>query len=851
MSDARVTVTAEPRRFSVSARRRLASLVLPGLLLPLLAGVPAAATADEPTADEPTAWTVPSYDALRAAPGGADLSPGDGAVRSSSTPSGRGPDPAAGQRAGYLDTCRDASGSPLDLRELTFSDDGAGTYSLTVTSCTPWTAADVAGRGHGIDIPLAVPGGRGGADYVLVLEVGSDGQLALTTYRTPSHDPAEARATDGPRPVTWSKDGHTARAQFPQSALGGAAEFAFLASSKDAEGRLDYLPEDYADALAYPFSCAVSTARAATVLVEPGASESVQAELRARGTAVRAAHPSVLSVPDVSDAALGDLRRTPGVRSAERAAVYRRLREPADIAYPVQWSLHDPAGGIRAPEGWDVRTGSGAILAVIDDGVDGVRPDLAGRVIEGRDTVPYRRLQGAPLVLPAGSDSDLGGHGTAVSGLAAANAVAAEDSDGQARTGIAGVDWSASVLPYRVFDAAGCATDAAVVAALRDAADRGASVVNLSLGGPSDSPALREAVAEVTARGVLVVAASGNARETAPDQISYPAGYDQVVAVAASLRDRSLARYSSGGAHVDIAAPGGAATGSPETDLLVLGERGSLDALAGTSFAAPLVSGAALLFRAAHPGQSPAQVATALRRSAGDAGEPGPDPDFGAGILDLGALLRLPVARPRSTERACPPGQVPASTFNDVPPDSVHRPSIDCIAWWEISNGANGGYQPFEQVTRSQMAAFLARIIERSGGTLPPEPRDFFADDDASVHQLRINQLAELGVVSGLGEGRYGPREPVDRGQMATFLTRAYEQRTGVPLQADGDYFGDDNGTTHEQRTNAAAAAGFTGGLGDGGYGPTVTVRRDAMATFLARVLDRLVADGQARPPSG
>ena len=84
---------------------------------------------------------------------------------------------------------------------------------------------------------------------------------------------------------------------------------------------------------------------------------------------------------------------------------------------------------------------------------------------------------------------------------------------------------------------------------------------------------------------------------------------------------------------------------------------------------------------------------------------------------------------------------------------------------------------------------------------------------------------------------------------MATFLTRAYEVRTGEELPVDGDYFGDDDGTTHEQRTNAAAAAGFTGGLGDGGFGPAVTVRRDGMATFLARVLDRLVAVGQAVPP--
>jgi hypothetical protein len=820
----------------MSARRRLAALVLPGVLLPFLAGLPAASTAAAAAPDAPSGWTPPSYDALRAAPGGAALSADAPLV---ATGEGGGFAPGATQTAGYVDTCHDAAGSPLDLRRLSFGDDGAGSYTLTVTSCTAWTAADL-GAGS-IDIPLAVPGGRGdGADFAVVVERDAAGELALTTYRTPSDDPAAAQPTHGPVPVQ-RPDAFTATAQFPRAALGGATEFVFLASSLDAADRLDLLPEDYAGLLLYPFSCTVSVERAATVVVERAGADRVRALVGASGAALRSAHPAVLALDDVSDAELDALRRTPGVRSAERPVLYRRMRAPDDPFYPRQWSLADPTGGIHAPAGWDVRTGSGRILAVIDDGVDGVRPELAGRVVQGKDTVHDDGVGDSGVTLPAGADSDLGGHGTAVAGLAGAN------TDNGA--GIAGVDWAAAVLPYRVFDAAGCATDAAVVAALFDAADRGASVANLSLGGPVDSPALREAVADVTARGVLVVAASGNSRETAPEEISYPAAYEQVLAVGASLRDGSLASYSSGGPHVDVVAPGGSAKGSADTDLLVLGERDSLEPQAGTSFAAPLVAGAAMLFRGLHPEQTAAQVAAAVRRSARDAGEPGVDPDFGAGILDLGALLRLPVAAPRSTEHACPPGEVPRGRFPDVPPDSVHALNIDCIAWWKVSNGDNGDYRPLEQVTRAQMAGFLARVIERTGGALPADPQDAFSDDEDSVHELRINQLAALGVVGGLGGDRYGPREVVTRGQMATFLTRAYEQRTGRDLVADGDYFGDDDGTTHEQRTNEAAAAGFTGGLGDGGYGPNLPVRRDAMATFLARVLDRLVTDGLTTPP--
>jgi hypothetical protein len=777
----------------VSACRRLAWSVLPALLL---AGAPAATAASSP---------------LQAAAGRAQT---------------------AGQTASYVDTCRDAAGSSLDLRGISFSDDGDGTFTLTVTSCTAWTPDDL-GRGS-IDIPLFVPGaGDDGYDYAIIVEQESNGSLSLTTYRAPSGGGGAGTATYGPVAVADPSDG-TMSASFPVAALDGATEFDFLASSLDSDRRdPDLLPESYADRLGYPFACTVDAGSAATVVVDADQAERLSLQAVSSGVAVRSAHPQVLSLAGVSDAGLAQLRRTPGVRSADRPVVYERLVTPDDTKYPRQWSLDDEVGGIGAPAGWAVRTGSGgAVLAVIDDGVDGVRIELAGRVLEGKDTVYGVRLP---------PDSDLGGHGTAVAGLAAANT--------DNGTGVAGVDWDASVLPYRVFDAAGCATDAAVVAALYDAADRGASVANLSLGGPADSAALRQAVADVTARGVLVVAASGNSRETAPDEVSYPAAYDEVLAVGASTRDRSVARYSSDGPHVDVAAPGGTATGSPDDDLLALGERESIEAVAGTSFAAPLVAASVTLFRAEHPEQTPAQAVAAVRRSASDAGDPGVDPDFGAGILDLDALLHLSVAKPRSTEQACPPDQVPPSGFDDVPAGSAHAGNIDCIAWWQVSTGANGGYQPAAEVTRAQMAAFLARVIARTGGALDPEPPDAFTDDEDSVHELRINQLAALGVVGGLGDGRYGPQDRVTRGQMATFLTRAYEKRTGARLPSDGDYFGDDTDTTHETRINAAAAAGFTGGVPDGGYGPALFVRRDAMATFLARVLDRLVAEGEATPP--
>jgi hypothetical protein len=203
-----------------------------------------------------------------------------------------------------------------------------------------------------------------------------------------------------------------------------------------------------------------------------------------------------------------------------------------------------------------------------------------------------------------------------------------------------------------------------------------------------------------------------------------------------------------------------------------------------------------------------------------------------------------------ATDAACPPGLVPEDGFTDVPDASTHEANVDCVVWWQVSTGTPHGYAPLVGVTRAQMASFLARLIERSGGELPAQPADAFSDDDGSVHELRINQLAALGVAGGRGGGRFAPQDPVDRAQMATFLTRAFEARTGTALPPAEDRFPDDATSVHQDRINQAAAAGFTSGTGDGGYAPFAPVRRDGMATFLARVLNRLVVEGLASPPS-
>jgi hypothetical protein len=211
-------------------------------------------------------------------------------------------------------------------------------------------------------------------------------------------------------------------------------------------------------------------------------------------------------------------------------------------------------------------------------------------------------------------------------------------------------------------------------------------------------------------------------------------------------------------------------------------------------------------------------------------------------VMDLAPLV--PAAR--SITQACPDDRVPRGSRADIA-GNTHERAIDCVLWYEIARGFDERrYGPFVPVTREQMASFVARLVERSGGAFPSAPRDAFRDDEGSVHEAAIDKLASVGIVRGTGDGRFEPRARITRDQMATFLVKAYEHRSGRTLTARGDYFGDDQGNVHEAAINRSAEAGFTGGRA-GGYQPREPVNRDAMASFLARVLDLLVEQGVTR----
>ncbi len=324
------------------------------------------------------------------------------------------------------------------------------------------------------------------------------------------------------------------------------------------------------------------------------------------------------------------LAADPRVARVEPHVRVRALQVPPDDPlYPGQWALAQ----IRAPDAWGVAVGDGVKVAVVDTGIL-PHPDVP-RPAAGYDFVE----DDADPTDPGDPNFDCTSHGTMVTSV-----LAALTNNGR---GMAGVTWGGlQLLVARVLDEQGNGSLLDVEEALRWAADAGARVANLSLGTPEPvacPDGLRAAVREVVRRGVLVVAAAGNNGPGAGTVVC-PANLTEVVAVAAVAPDGTVAWYSSRGPEVDLAAPGGSNFGSCNADVRTASPSASnpedYPCAAGTSFAAPHVSGTAALVLSRWRSLTPDQVRGKLQRAAEDIGEPGVDPESGCGLLRADRAVR-------------------------------------------------------------------------------------------------------------------------------------------------------------------------------------------------------------------
>lgn len=314
------------------------------------------------------------------------------------------------------------------------------------------------------------------------------------------------------------------------------------------------------------------------------------------------------------------------------------LMVPNDPYYSYQWHLQ----GINLEPAWDIQTGDSEIkVAIIDTGVayEDYRQGWWSRYYLAPDLAETSFVAGYDFINNDSHPNDDNGHGTHVCGTAAQST--------NNNLGVAGVAFNTSIMPVKVLDSNGAGSYAQVADGIYFAADNGAKVINLSLGGGADSNILKEAVAYAYNKGVTIVAAAGN---DGSNDISYPAAYDDyVIAVGATRYDKTLADYSNYGPSLDLVAPGGDLNVDQNNDgygdgvlQQTFGRRTDdfgYYFYQGTSMATPHVAGVAALVLANGTASTPDEVRTVLQKTAEDLGATGFDQTYGWGLVDALAAL--------------------------------------------------------------------------------------------------------------------------------------------------------------------------------------------------------------------
>jgi hypothetical protein len=277
---------------------------------------------------------------------------------------------------------------------------------------------------------------------------------------------------------------------------------------------------------------------------------------------------------------------------------------------PAQYAL----AKLNLPQAHVLAKGDKVRIAVIDSGIDAAHPELAGVIAESYDAIAA-----------AGAAPRVHAHGTGVAGAIVAHAK------------LMGAAPAAQILAVRAFEARAAGAEGttfAILAGLDWAVAHGARIINMSFAGPQD-PAIARSLAVAHAKGIVLIAAAGNAGPKSPPL--FPASDANVIAVTATDAQDHLFAAANRGSHIAVAAPG--------VDILLPALDAGYQVTSGTSFAAAEVSGAVALLLERRPELDPAAVRRILVATARDLGPHGSDPLFGAGLVDAyGALASLPAA---------------------------------------------------------------------------------------------------------------------------------------------------------------------------------------------------------------
>jgi PKD repeat protein len=453
-----------------------------------------------------------------------------------------------------------------------------------------------------------------------------------------------------------------------------------------------------------------------------------------------------VSVPSLG-LARDALAAVPGVAYVEDDALLHTEATPNDAKFGQQYGPQM----MGFPSAWgSVGFGSNSVtVAFVDSGILKTHEDLSGP----------RILQGHDYVNNDSNPDDNCGHGTHTAGILGATT--------NNNVGIAG-EAQVNILEMKGLDSSflgGCSgSDSGIAQAIMDAADQGADIISMSIGG-ANANVLQNAVNYAFNKGVILVAAAGN--DGGNNSIDYPGAYPNVIAVAALDSNKNRASYSDGGPQLDISAPGSSVVSTYN------GSTSSYASLSGTSMATPGVAGAlALALSCAPGGTTPASVINALYSTAQDLGAAGRDDAYGNGLARADKLVQ------QVCNVAPPANQNPTAAFsatgsgvNGVAVDASASsdPDGDTLTYtWDFGDTSSGSGKTATH-TYSAPGTYTIKLTVNDGhGGTNNVSHDFTAsnDPDPSTPTITSGQTVNATVNSSATNLYYKIAVPAGQAQL-------------------------------------------------------------------------------------
>ena len=491
------------------------------------------------------------------------------------------------------------------------------------------------------------------------------------------------------------------------AAMAGIPEFTVQGQTESVIGQTDRMIVKYKDARASSKGAAFAPAMAQSRMAAVSrAGQNFGVTMRALHSTATGANviklSKKMSLADVQKLAAELVARDANVEYAEPDTIMVKMLTPNDTRYPEQWHYFEAAGGLRANTAWDIATGAGVNVAVIDTGY---RPhaDLSGAFVGGYDFITDTAIaadgNGRDADASDPGDSTISGQcgagsppsGSSWHGTHVAGTIAARTGNG---TGVAGVAFNAKVVPVRVLGKCGGYTsdisDAIIWASGGTvngvpANANPAKVINMSLGGGGAcGTTTQNAINSARSRGTVIVVAAGNSNTDA--STANPANCAGVVTVAATNRSGGRAYYSNYGSVIDVAAPGGDSRTAGGGILSTLNSGATTpgsDSYAfyqGTSMAAPHVAGVAALMLSKTPTLTPDQIESQLKATARPF--PATCNSCGAGIVDATAAL--------GGSGTTPPPPPPSTGSNEVESNNSTSTANAVTVSGTVMNGTMG-----------------------------------------------------------------------------------------------------------------------------------------------------------------